>query len=53
MRITKRQAYQGHPVPKHVYHVNPDDTPFDYEILYEPEMIYEEGTEPIEEEDEE
>lgn len=41
MRITNHQAFQGHPVPKHVYYVNPDDTPFDYGVLDEPEMVYE------------
>jgi len=50
MRITNHQAYQGHPVPKHVYYVDPDETPFDYEVLDEPEMVYEDDEEEEEEE---
>jgi hypothetical protein len=43
MRITNHQAFQGHPVPKHVYYVDPDETPFAYEVLDEPEMVYEDN----------
>lgn len=35
MRITKTQAYQGHPVPGHVYYPS-DDLPLDHGILEEP-----------------
>jgi len=42
MRITNRQAYQGHPVPKHVYYADGEDIPLDYEVLKEPEMVLEE-----------
>jgi hypothetical protein len=47
MRITNHQAFQGHPVPTHVYYAAPGEIPLDYEILEEPEMVYEEGTTPI------
>lgn len=47
MRITNHQAYQGHPVPKHVYYTEPGEIPLDYTVLEEPEMVYEEGNEPI------
>jgi hypothetical protein len=42
MRITNHQAYQAHPVPKHVYYAEGEDLPLDYEILQEPEQVFEE-----------
>ena len=47
MKITNHQAFQGHPVPKHVYYTDSGEIPLEYEVLEEPEMVYEEGTEPI------
>jgi len=42
MRISKHQAYQGHPVPKHVYYAG-EDLPLDYPVLEEPGVAEDEG----------
>ena len=40
MRISKHQAYQGHPVPNHAYY--PRD-PFDREVKKAPKLEYDES----------
>jgi len=40
MRITNKQAYQGHPTPSHAYY--PPEDPLEPEITKEPEMVYDE-----------
>ncbi|CAB4129785.1 hypothetical protein UFOVP115_120 [uncultured Caudovirales phage] len=44
MRISKHQAFQGHPTPKHVYYTG-EDLPLDYSILEEPGVAEEESSE--------
>ena len=46
MKITNHQAFQGHPVPKHVYYADSNEIPLEYEVLEEPVMAYDEDSEP-------